>query len=151
MLNPEQKARAIAAAESQLGRKLTQQELMKFETGGDNAFLGNPNPTESIPTDNYPTVPEHERSSIGAEYQGGQEDNQAGSKTSGTPGTWETAMMAVAKTVPSIIDASRSHRGYAPAANVSGRRAFDIPSATALFGKNEPGFQSLLARLLMGR
>ncbi len=66
----------------------------------------------------------------------------------GTPGTWETAMMAVAKTVPSIIQASQFRRPYAPAANVSGRRTMDIPSAASTFGKNDPRFQSLLAMFL---
>ena len=72
-------------------------------------------------------------------------------ETSGEPGSWETAMMSVAKTVPSIIQLMRDRRPHAPAANVSGRRAFDIPTAGGVYGKHEGGFQSLLARLLAGR
>lgn len=69
----------------------------------------------------------------------------------GSLGAWGTAMMAVAKTVPSIIEASQNRRPLAPAANIGGRRAFDVPNVASTFGKNDPGFQSLLARLLMGR
>jgi len=72
-------------------------------------------------------------------------------ETAGGPGTWETAMMSVAKTVPSIIQLMQFRRPHAPAANIGGRRVMDIPTAGAVYGKPSGGFQSLLARLLMGR
>jgi len=68
----------------------------------------------------------------------------------GTPGTWETAMMSVAKVVPSIIQAAQYRTPRAPAANIGGRRVMDIPSTASTFGKKDPGFQSLLAMFLRG-
>ncbi len=66
----------------------------------------------------------------------------------GAPGTWETAAMAVSKSIPSIIQMAQFRQPRAPAANVGGRRTMDIPSAASTFGKNDPRFQSLLAMFL---
>ena len=68
----------------------------------------------------------------------------------GEAGTWETAAMAVGKTLPTIIEAMNQKRQYAATPNIGGRKVMDIPTAGGIYGKREPGFQSLLARLLAG-
>jgi hypothetical protein len=75
----------------------------------------------------------------------------ASSGAGGSPGTWETALMSVAKVAPSIIESARYRHAYAPASSPGGRRVLDIPTAGAMYGKNDPRFQSLLAALLRGR
>jgi len=68
----------------------------------------------------------------------------------GGAGTWETAAMAVSRSVPAIIESLSKRQPNAATPNIAGRRVMDIPTAGGIYGKREPGFQSLLARLLAG-
>jgi hypothetical protein len=148
----------ILAAQAYLksrGIEMSVEELMRKMSGTD-ALLGQ-RPEGDIPL----TGIDAEVAGLGqmpAETGYGQapaggtlETGGAGSTAGGAPGTWETAIMSVAKVAPSIIQAATQRKSYAPAANIGGRRVMDIPKAGDVYGDKEKGFQSLLAMFLRGR
>lgn len=67
------------------------------------------------------------------------------------PGTWETAMMSVAKVAPELIKAANQKRPNAPAFGGGGNKTLDIPTAASIYGKKkEDPFLAKLAMMLRG-
>ena len=153
---PEERARYRAAYKFQTGKEPTMtDEELDTSIGNQHSALGsNRVPPQSGEPNQGTTVPYVE----GPMGTGGQvgdagmdipTDTGAGEGT-GEAGTWEAAAMAVSRSVPAIIESLSKRQPNAATPNIAGRRVMDIPTAGGIYGKREPGFQSLLARLLAG-
>ena len=141
-----QDPRAAAWAASQ-----DDEELLKMIKGEHGSILGTPGEQPETKADTTDPMLGAGPSGTGPDMGGDPNQGTTVPNTgAGGAGAWETAAMAVGKTLPTIIQAMNQKRQYAATPNIGGRKVMDIPTAGGIYGKREPGFQSLLARLLAG-
>ena len=127
------------------------EELLKMIKGEHGSILGTPGEQPETKADTTDPMLGAGPSGTGPDMGGDPNQGTTAPNTgTGGAGTWETAAMAVGKTLPTIIQAMNQKRQYAATPNIGGRKVMDIPTAGGIYGKREPGFQSLLARLLAG-